>query len=125
MMGRPPTRIIEASPLSGVSSVPGQRTSLIKDIHTLLALEPACTPLERVEDTLTAGYAHALALEAQQLRLERRLWRLARELGDDPDVVAHEAVELSDLLAGVERELSGLRLLLMRLRDRARELRAA
>jgi hypothetical protein len=105
--------------------VPGQRTNLIKDIHTLLALEPAPTTLERVEDTLTAGYAHALALEAQQLRLERRLWRLARELGDAPDVVAHEAVELNDLLAGVERELSSLRMLLVTLRDRARELRAA
>jgi hypothetical protein len=105
--------------------VPGQRTSLIKDIHTLLALEPAHTTVERVEDTLTAGYAHALALEAQQLRLERKLWRLARAPGDEPDVVAHEAVELSDLLAGVERELSSLRVLLVTLRDRARELRAA
>ena len=105
--------------------MPGQRTSLIKDIRTLLALEAARTPIERVEDTLTAGYAHALALEAQQLRLERKLWRLARELGDEPDVVAHEAVELSDLLAKVERELANLRTLLVKLRDRARELRAA
>jgi hypothetical protein len=105
--------------------VPGQRTSLIKDIHTLLALEPARTPIERVEDTLTAGYAHALALEAQQLRLERRLWRLAREPGDEPDVVAHEAAELSNLLGGLERELAHFRTLLVTLRDRARELRAA
>jgi hypothetical protein len=105
--------------------MPGQRTSLVKDIHTLLALEPAQTPLARVEDTLTAGYAHALALEAQQLRLERQLWRLARELGDGPDVVAHEAVELTERLAGVETELRSLRALLVTLRDRARELRAA
>ena len=105
--------------------MPGQRTSLIQDIHTLLALEPARTPIERVEDTLTAGYAHALALEAQQLRLERRLWRLARGPGDEPDVLAHEAVELSDLLGDVERELSSFRALLVTLRDRARELRAA
>jgi muconolactone delta-isomerase len=105
--------------------VPAERTNLIKDIHTLLALEPARTPLERVEERLTAGYAHALALEAQQVRLQRRLWRLARELRDQQEFVAQEVVELSDLLAGVERELSSLRLLLVTLRDRARELRAA
>jgi hypothetical protein len=64
-------------------------------------------------------------LEAQQLRLEGRLWRLARDPGDGPDVLAHEAVELSELLGGVERELSSLRALLVTLRDRARELRAA
>ena len=103
--------------------MPGQCTSLIDDIHMLLALEPARTSIERVEETLTAGYAHALALEAQQLRLERRLWRLARD--PEPDVLAHEAVELNELLGDVERELSSLRALLVKLRDRARELRAA
>ena len=105
--------------------MPGRRTSLIEDIHTLLALEPGCTTLASVEDTLTAGYAQALALEAQQLRLERKLWQLARDLGDGPDVVAHEAEELTGMLAGVESELVGLRTLLVTLRDRARELRAA
>jgi len=103
----------------------GHRTSLIDDIHTLLALEPASTPLANVEDTLTAGYAQALALEGQQLRLERKLWRLARDLGDGPDIVTHEAGELSGLLAGVESELVELRTLLVTLRDRARALRAA
>lgn len=104
--------------------MPGQCTTLVDDINKLLALEPARTPLARVEDTLTAGYAHALALEAQQLRLERKLWQLARDLGE-PDVVAHEATELSDQLTGVERELKDLRTLLVTLRDRARELRVA
>jgi hypothetical protein len=105
--------------------VPAQRPSLVKDIHTLLALEPARTSLARVEDTLTAGYAQALALEAKQLRLERQLWRLARELADDPDVVAHQAADLTHGLAAVETELRSLRKLLVPLRDRARELRAA
>jgi len=105
--------------------VPGHRTSLIDDINTLLALDPACTPLARVEDTLTAGYAQALALEAQQLRLERKLWQLTRELGAGPDVVAHEAGELTELLTRVEADLAGLRTLLVTLRDRARALRAA
>jgi hypothetical protein len=105
--------------------VPVQPTSLVKDIHTLLALEPARTSLACVEDTLTAGYAHALALEAQQLRLERQLFRLARELGDDRDVVADEAADLTQVLTDVEIELKSLRRLLVTLRDRARELRAA
>ena len=105
--------------------MPGQRTHLIEDINSLLAREPASTTLATVEDTLTTGYAHALALEAQQLRLERGLWRLACELDADAPSQAAEARELAGLLAGVESELRQLRLLLMTLRDRARELRAA
>jgi hypothetical protein len=104
--------------------VPGHRTSLMKDIHTLLAQEPGLTPLDTVEDVLTAGYAHALALEAQQLRLERQLWQLARErdaAADDPAA----AEELNRRLCEVEYELAQLRGVLVTLRDRARELRAA
>lgn len=104
--------------------MPGQRTSLIKDIHSLLAQDPCLTPLADVEDVLTAGYAHALALEARQLRLERRLWKLARERdGAERDPV--DADELAVQLGDVERELSYLRTVLVTLRDRARELRAA
>ena len=103
--------------------MPGHRTSLMKDIHTLLAQEPGLTPLDTVEDVLTAGYAQALALEAQQLRLERQLWQLARErdASDDPDA----AQELNQRLCKVEYELAHLRSVLVTLRDRARELRAA
>ena len=103
--------------------MPGHRTSLMKDIHTLLAQEPALTPLEHVEDMLTVGYAHALALEAQQLRLERELWQLARERDAASDAVA--ADDLNQRLGDVECELSHLRTVLVTLRDRARELRAA
>jgi len=103
--------------------VPGHRTSLIKDIHSLLAQDPTRTQLAYVEDVLTSGYAHALALEALQLRLERQLYRLAceREASDDPA----EAAELTERLGEVERELAHLRAVLVTLRDRARELRAA
>ena len=103
--------------------MPGHRTSLIKDIHTLLAQEPGLTPLDTVEDVLTAGYAQALALEAQQLRLERQLWQLARErdASDDPEA----AQDLNQRLCEVEYELAHLRSVLVTLRDRARELRAA
>ena len=104
--------------------MPGQRTRLMKDIHTLLAQDPSVTPLDHVEDVLTAGYAHALALEGQQLRLERELWQHARER----DVASDEAAsadELNQRLCAVERELMHLRTVLVTLRDRARELRAA
>ena len=100
--------------------MPDDRSILIDDIRALLALEPGDAALDRLEDTLTAGYAHALALEAEQWRLERRLAHAARELGD-----AEETAAVAQLLAAVERDLGHLRTLLSSLRDRARDLRAA
>lgn len=96
------------------------RSILIDDIHALLALKLGDAAIERLEETLTAGYAHALALEAEQWRLERRLAQAAREAGD-----TEELAKVAQLLAAVEEELSHLRALLGSLRDRTRELRAA
>ena len=42
--------------------------------------EPAA--LAQLERTLTDGYAHALSLEAEQIRLERRMSELAGELNE-------------------------------------------
>lgn len=100
--------------------LPGDRSILIDDIHALLALKPGDAAIDHLEETLTAGYAHALALEAEQWRLERRLGKAAREAGDTA-----ELADVAQLLAAVEGELSHLRALLGSLRDRARELRAA
>jgi hypothetical protein len=100
--------------------MPDDRSVLIDDIHELLALQPGDTALDRLEETLTAGYAHALALEAEAWRLERRLGLAARDVDD-----AEETARLAKLLAAVERDLSHLRTLLGSLRDRARDLRAA
>jgi hypothetical protein len=100
--------------------LPDDRSILIDDIRALLALKPGDAALDRLEETLTAGYAHALALEAQQWRLERRLGQAAREAGD-----TEELARVAQLLAAVEGELGHLRALLGSLRDRARELRAA
>jgi hypothetical protein len=101
------------------------RASLIHDIRSLLATEPGLAALERLEETLTAGYAHAMALEAEQWRLERRLGHVARGLDGDGRRDPAELARLTERLAAVEGELGGLRLLLSSLRDRARELRAA
>jgi hypothetical protein len=100
--------------------MPEDRASLIEDIRALLAAKPGRAGLERVEETLTAGYAHAMALEAEQWRLERRLRDAARGGAE-----AAELTRVADVLAGVERDLGHLRALLASLRDLARELRAA
>ena len=79
--------------------------------------------LARVEDTLTEGYAEALTLEAERLRLERRLGALAREANaGDADVAAHLAT-ISERITDADGELTRLRALLAKLHDRARSLR--
>ena len=58
---------------------------LLEQIDELLT-EPVQTEgpatLDRLERTLTDGYAYALALEAERYRLERRMSELAGELND-------------------------------------------
>jgi hypothetical protein len=78
--------------------------------------------LERIERTLTDGYAHALSLEGEQLRLERRIAQVARMHGDDGARLG-ELASLTGRLDGVMSDLGRLRALLMDLRHRADELR--
>jgi ABC-type phosphate transport system auxiliary subunit len=99
------------------------------EIRSLLAA-PACgtgaPTLADVEDKLTAGYARALALEAERWRLERQIAELAVALAED--VEAHSTSELADLakrLKEADGGLSSLRVLLGSLRQRAADLRAA
>jgi len=81
--------------------------------------------LAHVEATLTEGYARALALDAECLRIERRLGELARTVnGDDPAGSAGEFAALSERLSSTDGELSRLRTVLGVLRDRARAARA-
>jgi hypothetical protein len=84
--------------------------------------------LARMEDTLTEGYAQALALEAERWRLERRLAEVARTVGDPSPGVSSFAEELSLLakrLTSADGELTNLRTVLGSLRDRARSMRRA
>jgi len=84
--------------------------------------------LARMEDTLTVGYAQALALEAERWRLERRLGEVARTVGGaDPDVsrFAEELSVVAKRLTSADGELANLRALLGSLRDRARSMRRA
>ena len=94
--------------------------SMVQQIEALLsASEPT---LEHVEDTLTEGYATALALEAERLRLHRRIGEIARsETGEH----AAELRTLGSRLTDTDGELDRLRALLSSLYARARLMRAA
>jgi ABC-type phosphate transport system auxiliary subunit len=99
------------------------------EIRSLLAAPrngSEAPPLAQLEETLTSGYAHALALEAERWRLERRIGEIAAALdeGSSEDGAA-ELTELSSRLSQADGELSRLRGLLVRLRTRASDLRLA
>ncbi len=81
--------------------------------------------IDAIEDTLTAGYARALALEAERWRLERRIARVAAELGGKSRDDEHsELTLLGQRLSVADGDLSNLRGLLSSLRSRADEVRA-
>lgn len=99
----------------------GMQTDLapLLDRITMLADERAtATPqrlLERIEHTLTDGYAHALTLEAEALRLEREIEHALAEvdaerppaglgaLAERLGAVRREALLLRDRLASLKR----------------------
>ena len=82
--------------------------------------------VERLEDTLTAGYAIALSIEAERLRIERRIAEVAGKLGDDEsELRAKEIADLSERLAKADNELVRLRTALVALKAQARAARRA
>jgi ABC-type phosphate transport system auxiliary subunit len=99
------------------------------EIRSLLEAPPEGTDaptIDAIEHTLTAGYARALALEAERWRLERRIAEVATKLAGK--VQEHEQSELAQLgqrLSAADGDLSNLRGLLSSLRSRADEVRAS
>jgi hypothetical protein len=93
---------------------------MLQQIEELLNAE--APPLARLEDTLTEGYAQALALEAERWRLERRIGEVAREGGTD---VGDEIRSLGSRLTSADDRLAELRSLLGSLHERARLARHA
>jgi hypothetical protein len=90
--------------------------TLEREIHALLARPHEQLPgRDSVEYTLTAGYAHALTLDAERLRAERRLRALIRS--GEAERTALEAA--GGELSRVEAELARFRALLAALRARA------
>lgn len=97
---------------------------ILRQIEALL--EPGRTPaLEELEDTLTSGYAAALALEAERWRIERGLAEAAATLGEGEDGRTEELATLGQRLRVAADDLARLRSLLGTLRDRTDAARAA
>ena len=98
------------------------------EIRTLLDSPPLgedAPSIDAIEHTLTAGYARALALEAERWRLERRIAEVAAQLGRKPQDDEHdELTQLGQRLSAADGDLTMLRDLLASLRSRANEVRA-
>jgi hypothetical protein len=97
-------------------------TELVNRIQDLIAAPG--DDLGTIERTLTDGYAQALALEAQQQRLERRIAEVAKgiDAGDTAEKV-RELSKLSRQLNGCTVDAVMLRRLLGDLRTRADDVR--
>jgi hypothetical protein len=103
-------------------------SGLLEQIDAVLAQTSAKAnaDVDRIERTLTDGYASALALEAERWRIERKIGEVARLIGSGD--VAGRAAELSELsqrLAAADGELGVLRARLTDLRQHAEAVRAA
>src|SRR3954452_16193783 len=88
------------------------RTMIHEEIRHLIALPtsgPTAASLATMEHTLTAGYAEALALEAERWRLERRVAEVAALLGDGDGDRTDELAGLGRRLSATDRELTALR----------------
>ena len=72
--------------------------------------------LKTMEHTLTDGYAHALALEGERLRIQREIGELFGALEQGEQTGRLRA--LAERLAGTDKELRRLRGLLATLRER-------
>ena len=97
------------------------------EIQSLLEAPPSgedAPSLDAIEHTLTAGYARALALEAERWRLERRIAEVAARFGrETTEVPASELATLGQRLSDADGNLTQLRGLLSSLRTRADEAR--
>ena len=85
--------------------------------------DPGKPLVTEMEDTLTDGYARALQLESERLRLERRIGELAHSV--DGREQADELKALAGRLRDVDAELDGLRSQLGALQKHLEEVRAA
>jgi hypothetical protein len=94
--------------------------AVLDRIECLLGGAPPVLELER---TLTDGYATALALEGERMRIERKMDGVAAAIDEDPEG-AKELSALAERRAKVDSDLSHLRERLGLLKQRARELRA-
>ena len=109
---------LAGSTLAPDNRVTPRMTELTEQITAMIA--SSNSDLDQVERTLTDGYAHALLLEAEKWRLERRIAEVAQGIqrGDTVEKAAELAL-LSKRLDGNVGDLSALRNLLAALRRHA------
>jgi hypothetical protein len=98
--------------------------SLLDRIRLLLEQEadPSVPILTELEHTLTDGYAVALELESDRMRLERQIGELAHSV-DGPEEV-DELKDLAHRLQATDEDLASLRELLPELQRRVSVARA-
>jgi len=93
-------------------------TELLEQINALIS-DPT-RDLEAIERTLTDGYAHALTLEAEKWRLEKRINEVAQTLQrGDTAKKARELASLANRVEGNVGDLLALRSVLAELRRHA------
>jgi hypothetical protein len=104
-----------------------EHDDLLTQIDALIAAPCGdAAALAQMEDTLTVGYAHALALEAERWRLERQIGEVASRLAYDGDTAAaDDLAALARRMSDTDAEVVRLRTALASLRDRASEARSA
>jgi hypothetical protein len=106
--------------------VGGNDDAVLQRIEELLeapATGEAAPTLASMEETLTDGYAEALALEAERSRIERRIGEVARTVDEPVGNITDEIVALGRRLTHADVELGRLRTVLQRLQARTRALR--
>jgi predicted nucleic acid-binding Zn-ribbon protein len=93
-------------------------TELLEQINALISAPTR--DLETIERTLTDGYAHALTLEAETWRLEKRIKEVAQSLQrGDTAKKARELASLANSVEGHVGDLQTLRSVLAELRRHA------
>ena len=92
---------------------------LLERISALLdaIAQGAGVPRNEVEPTLTDGYAWALQLDAECLRLEHRIDRLTQQVADGHDVPPGKLLGLLSRLRETEQRSVDLRAVLVPLRE--------
>ena len=91
----------------------------IQSLLTALNDGSGVAPRARIESTLTEGYAAALALDGERLRLERRIDEVTAHVAEGGSLRVTELQQVMGRLEETEQDLAELRDLLVRLKARA------
>jgi hypothetical protein len=93
------------------------QNAFLRELSGVLEHDAPLPSRARFDEVLTTGYARALALEAEHLRLQRQLGAAAQVNGGPP-VPGGQLAALAEQASAAERELTHLRRLLATLRRR-------